>query len=100
MTVVHSSGLGPVIGKGGFVFTLEKRSYDKVLPHLPTSRLTFQAGPCTPELMVEDLEVVRQLYREFLRPAADVMQAKLARKVRSGSQPGFRNSRWPLRAAS
>ena len=30
-------GLGPIIGKGGFVFALAKRSYDKVLPHLPTT---------------------------------------------------------------
>jgi len=53
---------GPVIGDGGFVFQLEKRTFCK-------------AGPWTPEATVENAEAVRQLHREFLRAGADVMQA-------------------------
>ena len=47
---------GPVIGDGGFVFELEKRGY-------------VQAGPWTPESVVENPEAVRQLHREYLRYA-------------------------------
>lgn len=52
---------GPIIGDGGFVFALEKRGYVK-------------AGPWTPEVNMENPEVVRQLHREFLRAGSDVMQ--------------------------
>ena len=53
---------GPVIGDGGFIFCLEKRGYVK-------------AGPWTPEVLMENPEVVEGLHREFLRAGADVMQA-------------------------
>ena len=41
---------GPVIGDGGFIFSLEKRGYVK-------------AGPWTPEGVMEHPEAVRQLHR-------------------------------------
>merc|ERR1711874_474800 len=53
---------GPVIGDGGFIFSLEKRGYVK-------------AGPWTPEVVMEHPEAVRQLHREFLRAGSNVMQA-------------------------
>jgi len=53
---------GPVIGDGGFVFALEKRGY-------------VEAGPWTPEAVIEHPEAVKQLHREFLRAGADVAQA-------------------------
>ena len=53
---------GPVIGDGGFIFCLEKRGYVK-------------AGPWTPEVLMENPEVVEGLHREFLRAGSDVMQA-------------------------
>lgn len=53
---------GPVIGDGGFVFALEKRGY-------------VEAGPWTPEAVIEHPEAVKQLHREFLRAGSDVCQA-------------------------
>ncbi|KAL5259258.1 hypothetical protein ACHWQZ_G009646 [Mnemiopsis leidyi] len=53
---------GPVIGDGGFVFALEKRGY-------------VQAGPWTPEAVIEHPEAVKQLHREFLRAGSDICQA-------------------------
>jgi len=52
---------GPVIGDGGYVFSMEKRGYVK-------------AGPWTPEATVEHPEAVRQLHRDFARCGADVLQ--------------------------
>jgi len=53
---------GPVIGDGGFVFALEKRGY-------------VEAGPWTPEAVIEHPEAVKQLHREYLRAGSDVCQA-------------------------
>jgi len=53
---------GPVIGDGGFVFALEKRGY-------------VEAGPWTPESVIEHPYAVKQLHREFLRAGSDVCQA-------------------------
>jgi betaine-homocysteine S-methyltransferase len=61
MNILERLEKGPVIGDGGFVFSLEKRGYVK-------------AGPWTPEATVEHPEAVRQLHREFLRAGSDVMQ--------------------------
>lgn len=53
---------GPVIGDGGFVFALEKRGY-------------VEAGPWTPQSVIEHPEAVKQLHREFVRAGSDVCQA-------------------------
>lgn len=53
---------GPVICDGGFVFALEKRGY-------------VEAGPWTPEAVIENPEAVAQLHREFIRAGSDVCQA-------------------------
>ncbi|EDV26822.1 Betaine--homocysteine S-methyltransferase 1 [Trichoplax sp. H2] len=52
---------GVIIGDGGFVVALEKRGY-------------VQAGPWTPEAVIEHPEAVLELHREFLRAGSDVMQ--------------------------
>ena len=52
---------GPVLGDGGYLLELEKRGY-------------VQAGPFTPEVVIEHPEALRQLHREFLRAGADVLQ--------------------------
>ena len=48
---------GVVLGDGGYVLELERRGY-------------VQAGPYTPEVVVEHPEALRQLHREFLRAQA------------------------------
>jgi len=52
---------GPVLGDGGYLLELEKRGY-------------VQAGPFTPEVVIEHPEALRQLHREFLRAGAEVLQ--------------------------
>jgi betaine-homocysteine S-methyltransferase len=52
---------GPVLGDGGYLLELEKRGY-------------VQAGPFTPEVVIEHPEALVQLHREFLRAGADVLQ--------------------------
>src|SRR3712207_976505 len=52
---------GPVLGDGGYLLELEKRGY-------------VQAGPFTPEVVIEHSEALRQLHREFLRSGAEVLQ--------------------------
>ena len=52
---------GTVLGDGGYLLELEKRGY-------------VQAGPFTPEVVIEHPEALRQLHREFLRAGADVLQ--------------------------
>merc|ERR1711942_424091 len=61
-TLLERLAKGPVIGDGGFVFSLEKRGYVK-------------AGPWTPEAAIEHPDAVIGLHREFLRAGSDVMQA-------------------------
>jgi betaine-homocysteine S-methyltransferase len=52
---------GPVLGDGGYLLELEKRGY-------------VQAGPFTPEVVIEHPEALAELHREFLRAGADVLQ--------------------------
>ena len=52
---------GPVLGDGGYLLELEKRGY-------------VQAGPFTPEMVVEHPDALAQLHREFLRAGAEVLQ--------------------------
>jgi betaine-homocysteine S-methyltransferase len=52
---------GPVLGDGGYLLELEKRGY-------------VQAGPFTPEVVIEHPQVLAQLHREFLRAGVDVLQ--------------------------
>jgi betaine-homocysteine S-methyltransferase len=52
---------GPVLGDGGYLLELEKRGY-------------VQAGPFTPEVVIEDPDALIGLHREFLRAGVDVLQ--------------------------
>jgi betaine-homocysteine S-methyltransferase len=52
---------GPVLGDGGYLLELEKRGY-------------VQAGPFTPEVVIEHPDALAELHREFLRSGADVLQ--------------------------
>lgn len=52
---------GPVLGDGGYLLELEKRGY-------------VQAGPFTPEVVIDHPEALEQLHREFLRAGVDVLQ--------------------------
>jgi methionine synthase I (cobalamin-dependent) len=51
---------GPVLGDGGYLLELEKRGY-------------VQAGPFTPEVVIEHPEALEQLHREFLRAGAEFL---------------------------
>src|SRR6266480_401570 len=52
---------GAVLGDGGYLLELEKRGY-------------VQAGPFTPEVVIEHPDALAQLHREFLRAGVDVLQ--------------------------
>src|SRR5216110_229963 len=52
---------GPVLGDGGYLLELEKRGY-------------VQAGPFTPEVVIDHPDALAQLHREFLRAGAEVLQ--------------------------
>lgn len=52
---------GPILGDGGYLLELEKRGY-------------VQAGPFTPEVVIERPDALAQLHGEFLRAGADVLQ--------------------------
>ncbi|MFM8999875.1 MAG: homocysteine S-methyltransferase family protein [Actinomycetota bacterium] len=52
---------GPVLGDGGYLLELEKRGY-------------VQAGPFTPEVVIDHPEALASLHREFLRAGAEVLQ--------------------------
>jgi betaine-homocysteine S-methyltransferase len=51
----------PVLGDGGYLLELEKRGY-------------VQAGPFTPEVVIEHPDALRELHREFMRAGAEVLQ--------------------------
>jgi len=51
---------GPVLGDGGYLLELEKRGY-------------VQAGPFTPEVVIEHPDALEQLHREFLRAGAEFL---------------------------
>ena len=57
---------GVVLGDGGYLLELEKRGY-------------VQAGPFTPEVVIEHPDALAQLHREFLRAGVDVLQRSPAR---------------------
>jgi betaine-homocysteine S-methyltransferase len=59
--ILERLAAGPVLGDGGYLLELEKRGY-------------VQAGPFTPEVVVEHPEALAQLHREFLRAGAEVLQ--------------------------
>ena len=67
MTVPEPRGVmdrlarGPVLGDGGYLLELEKRGY-------------VQAGPFTPEVVIDHPEALTQLHREFVRAGAEVLQ--------------------------
>jgi betaine-homocysteine S-methyltransferase len=52
---------GPVLGDGGYLLELEKRGY-------------VQAGPFTPEVVIDHPSALAELHREFLRAGAEVLQ--------------------------
>jgi betaine-homocysteine S-methyltransferase len=59
--IVERLSAGPVLGDGGYLLELEKRGY-------------VQAGPFTPEVVIEHPDALAQLHREFLRAGAEVLQ--------------------------
>ena len=59
--IVERLADGPVLGDGGYLLELEKRGY-------------VQAGPFTPEVVIEHPDALAQLHREFLRAGAEVLQ--------------------------
>jgi betaine-homocysteine S-methyltransferase len=60
-TILQRLAEGPVLGDGGYLLELEKRGY-------------VQAGPFTPEVVIEHPDALAQLHREFLRAGAEVLQ--------------------------
>jgi betaine-homocysteine S-methyltransferase len=59
--IVERLAEGPVLGDGGYLLELEKRGY-------------VQAGPFTPEVVIDHPDALAQLHREFLRAGAEVLQ--------------------------
>ena len=59
--ILERLAAGPVLGDGGYLLELEKRGY-------------VQAGPFTPEVVIESPDALAQLHREFLRAGAEVLQ--------------------------
>ncbi len=55
-------GKGIVLGDGGYLLELEKRGY-------------VQAGPFTPEAVLDHPDAVRELHREFVDAGAEFLQA-------------------------
>ncbi|MEX2274351.1 MAG: homocysteine S-methyltransferase family protein [Actinomycetota bacterium] len=59
--ILERLAAGPVLGDGGYLLELEKRGY-------------VQAGPFTPEVVIENPDSLIELHREFLRAGVDVLQ--------------------------
>jgi betaine-homocysteine S-methyltransferase len=59
--IMERLATGPVLGDGGYLLELEKRGY-------------VQAGPFTPEVVIDHPDALRELHREFLRAGAEVLQ--------------------------
>jgi betaine-homocysteine S-methyltransferase len=59
--ILERLAAGPVLGDGGYLLELEKRGY-------------VQAGPFTPEVVIEHPDALAQLHREFLLAGAEVLQ--------------------------
>lgn len=60
--ILQRLAAGVVLGDGGYLLELERRGH-------------VQAGPYTPEVVLEQPDAVRELHREFLRAGAEVLQA-------------------------
>jgi betaine-homocysteine S-methyltransferase len=60
--ILEKLSKGLVLGDGGYLLELEKRGY-------------VQAGPFTPECVLEHPDAVRELHREFVDAGAEVLQA-------------------------
>jgi betaine-homocysteine S-methyltransferase len=60
--ILERLGKGAVLGDGGYLLELEKRGY-------------VQAGPFTPEVVLEHPAAVSELHREYLDAGAEVLQA-------------------------
>ena len=63
--IMERLAAGPVLGDGGYLLELEKRGY-------------VQAGPFTPEVVIEHPEALEQLHREFLLAGAWAVQVGTA----------------------
>src|SRR5437870_8251405 len=61
MGIIERLAEGPVLGDGGYHLEMEKRGY-------------VQAGPFTPEVVIEHPDALAELHREFLRSGVDVLQ--------------------------
>jgi betaine-homocysteine S-methyltransferase len=61
-TILDRLASGVVLGDGGYLIELEKRGY-------------VQAGPFTPEVVLEHPNAVRELHQEFLDAGAEVLQS-------------------------
>src|SRR3954462_9808995 len=59
--ILQRLAVGPVLGDGGVLLELEKRGY-------------VQAGPFTPEVVIEHPEALAQLHREVLRAGTEAFQ--------------------------
>lgn len=59
--ILERLAAGPVLGDGGYLLELEKRGY-------------VQAGPFTPEVVIENPDALIGLHREFLKAGAEVLQ--------------------------
>jgi betaine-homocysteine S-methyltransferase len=59
--ILERLAAGPVLGDGGYLLEMEKRGY-------------VQAGPFTPEVVIEHPDALAELHREFLRSGVDVLQ--------------------------
>src|SRR5436309_9300131 len=60
-SILERLAVGPVLGDGGYLLELEKRGY-------------VQAGPFTPEVVLDHPDALEELHREFLRAGVDVLQ--------------------------
>src|SRR5213080_2538327 len=60
--ILGQLGKGVVLGDGGYLLELEKRGY-------------VQAGPFTPEVVLEHPAAVKELHQEFLDAGAEVLQS-------------------------
>jgi len=61
-SILDRLSTGAVLGDGGYLIELEKRGY-------------VQAGPFTPEVVLEHPAAVRELHQEFLDAGSEVLQA-------------------------
>src|SRR3989441_10620272 len=60
--ILEQVARGVVLGDGGYLLELDKRGY-------------VQAGPFTPEIVLEHPAAVKELHQEFLDAGAEVLQS-------------------------